>query len=187
MSDRLTGARSAFLLAGLIGFGSALALDIDDLNVTKEGDVYQVQMTFDVAARPAHVVEVLTDFQNPHRLSPDVTGREIISREDGVTRVHTELRGCLLFFCRNLEMTQDVTSVADTVLAVIVPGQSDFRSGRWLWTITAINEGTSHVAFEASMEPDVFIPPLFGKTLIRRMLEQEVLAIATNLEAEATR
>ena len=81
---------------------------------------------------------------------------------------------------------QDVTSDTGRVRAVIVPDQSDFRSGVWLWTVTRVDDEFSHVAFEARMEPDVFVPPLFGKSLFRKMLEREVRAIATNLEAETT-
>ncbi len=182
----LSASRHSILVwAGLIVSGAALALDIDELIITKERGAYHVQMSFSTAAQPDRVIEVLIDYENPDRLFPDVKKREIISSEGGVTRVRTEVRSCLFFFCRDLEMIQDVTSTANTVQADIVPEGSDFRSGTMRWIVASTEDGTSHVTFESSMEPDVFIPPLLGKILIRRMLEQEVLAIATNLENEA--
>ncbi len=140
-----------------------------------------MQMTFTTTARVEDVIEVLTDFENPYRLNADVTEREIISQDDGVARVRTTLRSCFLIFCRNLDMLQDVSSNSNEVRAVIIPEQSDFRSGIWHWTVTALNEGESRVTLEASMEPDVFVPPFF-----RKMLEREATVIANNLDAEAS-
>ena len=170
------------LLAALVIAGPAHAVDIEELIVTKEGGVYEVQMTFTIAASVEPVVNVLTDFDNPYRLNPDVTEREVIGYQDGATRVRTKLRSCFLFFCKDLEMVQDVTSAAGQVEAIIVPDRSDFEAGSWLWKINAIDDSSSHVVLAASMAPKVMVPPFF-----RSMLEREVRAIATNLESEASK
>ena len=176
----MTGARACIVLFSLAA--SAAAVELDELDVAKDGDVYLVRMSFDIASPPEKVVEVLTDFDNPYRLNPDVVEREIISNQDGITRVRTKLRSCFLFFCKDLKLMQDVKSNSSEVLAVIVPEQSDFRSGTWRWTINHIDDDTSYVSLQASMEPDVPVPPLF-----RRFLEREVRAIAVNLESEASK
>ena len=185
MSDRLTVAHCALLVASLIGFAGARALDVDELDVTRDGRIYSVQMTFSIAAPADRVIEVLTDYETPAHLNPEVTNRKVISRNDGVTRVQTDLRSCLFLFCRDITMTQDVSVTADAVQADIVPDESDFRSGTMRWTVMDINDGSARVEFAAIMEPDVFIPPLFGRYLVRRMLEQEVIATAENLESAA--
>ena len=169
------------LLAGLVITVPARSQDIEELVVTKEGGVYEVQMTFQIAADAEAIIDVLTDFDNPYRLNPDVTEREVIGYQGDATRVRTRLRSCFLFFCRDLDMLQDVTRSADSVEAVIVPERSDFETGSWLWTISAIDDQTSRIVLAASMEPKVMVPPFF-----RRMLEREVRAIAANLEIEAT-
>ncbi len=175
------------LLLALVAVSCAMALDVDDLRITKEGRAYQVQITFDVAAPVNRVMAVLTDYRYPDRLSPDVTKREVISRQRGITRVRTEIRSCVFFFCKDVVLTQDVTVVADTIQATIVPDESDFRSGYLRWLVSSSDNGSSHIGFEAVMEPGFFIPPLIGGFFIRKRLREEILATAENLEIEAAR
>jgi hypothetical protein len=175
------------LLLALVGVSCAMALDIDDLHITKQGRAYQVQITFDVAAPVDRVMAVLTDYRYPDRLNPEVTKREVISRQNGITRVRTEFRSCVFLFCNDVMLTQDVTVVAGTIEASIVPDESDFRSGYLRWLVSSSDNGGSHIGFEAVMEPDFFIPPLVGGFFVRKRLRQEILATAENLEAEAAR
>lgn len=178
--------RAALFLACMVLPVQAAALEIEQFDIQREGRVYQVRLLFVVAA-PAHdIVAVLTDFADPGRLNPDVKRREVLSQHGGVTRVLTEARSCLFLFCRNITMIQDVSVAGDTITAVIVPDGSDFHSGSMRWTVTGIDATTSRVDYASTMEPDVFIPPLFGRAMVRRMLEREVLNSAENLEAEAT-
>ena len=65
--------RAVMLLLALVGVSRTMALDIDDLRVTKQGRAYQVHMTFDVAASVNQVMAVLTDYRLPDRLDPGVT------------------------------------------------------------------------------------------------------------------
>ncbi len=187
LCDRSRGSRAAVLLLALVAVSCAMALDIDDLRITKEGRAYQVQITFDVAAPVNRVMAVLTDYRYPDRLSPDVTKRELISRQRGITRVRTEIRSCVFFFCKDVVLTQDVTVAADTIQATIVPDESDFRSGYLRWLVSSNDNGGSHIGFEAAMEPGFFIPPLIGGFFIRKRLRQEIIATAENLETEAAR
>ncbi len=186
-SDRSRGSRAAVLLLALVGASSAMALDIDDIDVTKKGRTYKVQITFDVAAPVDRVMAVLTDYRYPDRLNPEVTKREVISRQQGITRVRTEFRSCVFLFCKDVVLTQDVTVVAGTIQAVIVPDESNFRSGNLVWLVSSSDNGGSHIGFEAVMEPDFFIPPLVGGFFVRKRLRQEILATVDNLETEAAR
>ncbi len=185
LCDRSRGSRAAVLLLALVGVTCAMAMDIDDLRITKQRRAYQVQITFDVAAPVNQVMAVLTDYRYPDRLNPEVTKREVIRRQRGITRVRTEIRSCVFFYCKDLVLTQDVTVVADTIQANIVPDESDFRFGYLRWLVSSSDNGGSHIGFEAVMEPDFFIPPLIGGFFIRKRLRQEILATAENLETEA--
>ena len=186
-SDRSRGSRAAVLLLTLVGVSGAMALNINDLRITKQGRAYKVQTTFDVAAPVHRVMAVLTDYRYPDRLNPEVTKREVISRQNGITRVRTEFRSCVFLFCKDIVLTQDVTVVAGTIQAIIVPDESNFRSGYLRWSVSSSDNGGSHIGFEAVMEPDFFIPPLIGGFFVRKRLRQEILATAENLETEAAR
>ncbi len=187
LCDRSRVTSAAVLLLALVGVTCAMALDLDDLRITKQRRAYQVQITFDVAAPVNQVMAVLTDYRYPDRLNPEVTKREVIRRQRGITRVRTEIRSCVFFFCKDLVLTQDVTVVADTIQANIVPDESDFRSGYLRWLVSSSDNGGSHIGFELVMEPGFFIPPLIGGFIIRKRLRQEILATVDNLETEAAR
>ena len=187
LRDRSRASHTIVLLLVLVGVSRATALDIDDIHITKQGRAYQVQMTFGVAASVSQVMAVLTDYGFPDRLDPEVTKREVISRQEGITRVRTEIRACAFLFCKDIALTQDVTVVADTIQADIVPDESDFRSGYFRWSVSSNDNGGSHIGFEAVMETDFFIPPLIGGFFVRKKLRKKILATAENLESEAAR
>jgi hypothetical protein len=185
--ERRRSSHTVALLLTLLLASSALALDLDELSVTNQGRAYQIQMTFAVAAPVDQVMAVLTDYGFPDRLNPEVTKKEIISRKNGITRVLIEIHSCIFFFCRDVAMIQDVTVVANTIHASVVPGEGDFRSGYLRWSVSSGYDNSAQIVFEAIMEPDFFIPPLIGGFFVRKRLRQEILATAANLETEAAR
>lgn len=185
--DRTQASRTIVLLLFLFGDSHAMALDIDDIHIAKQGRAYEVQMTFDVVASTDQVMAVLTDYGFPDRLDPEVTKRDIISQHGAITRVRTEIRACVYFFCKDIALTQDVTVIADMIQADVVPDESDFRSGYFRWSVSSGDTGGSNISFMAIMEPDFFIPPVIGGFLARRKLRQKILATAENLESEAAR
>jgi uncharacterized protein YqgV (UPF0045/DUF77 family) len=187
LRDQSRVSRSAVLLLALVGVSRVMALDIDDVHITKQGSVYQIQMTFSVDTSVNQVIALLTDYGFPNRLNPEVTKREVISRQKGITRVRTEIRSCVFFFCKDVALTQDVTVVANTIQADIVPDESDFRSGYLRWSVSSNDSGGSDIAFKAVIQPDFFIPPLIGGFFVRKSLRREILETAKNLETEAAR
>lgn len=164
-----------------------MALDEEDVRIDKEGRAYLIHMVFDVPAHVNQIKTVLTDFTHPSRLSSAVIAREVLGQQDGVVRVRTEFRDCVLFFCKKMILIHDVTVSANEVRADVVPEGSDFRHGFLRWSIHVIDSETSHVDFEAVMEPDFFVPPLIGGFLVRNALAKQVLATAENLVREAPR
>ena len=178
---------TSVLLLVLVGVSRSMALDLDDVHVTVQGSVYRAQLTFDVAASVDQVTAVLTDYEHPDRLTPDVTKREVVSQQNGIARVRTEIHSCVVLFCKDLTLTQDVTVVTGTIRADIVPEESDFRSGYVLWLVTSRASGGSRIQYESVIEPEFFIPPLVGHFFIRKRLQQQILATAENLETQAAR
>ena len=177
--------KAMLLSLALLLLSPAGALDGDNVSVEKQDRAWIVRATFDVDASADQVRSVLTDFRNPERLNPAVTGREIIRRQPGLVRMSTEFRGCALFFCKTMTLVQDVAVSDASVRADVVPEGSDFRSGYLLWSIDAGRGGRTHVVLQATMEPDFFVPPLIGGLLVRRALKNQVHEIARNLSREA--
>jgi len=168
----------------LLGAGPVIALELDDIRVTKQGRAYLTQVTFDIPPPSDRVKAVLTDYEHPHRLTPDFTKREVIRRHSGI-RVRTQVHACVLFFCKDLTLTQDVTLSADAIVADTVPEHSDFRSGYVSWVVTSNKSGGAHIRYESVMEPNFSVPPVIGRFFVRNRLRQQVLATARNLERES--
>ncbi len=185
--DKTRGSGSAVFLLALVGVSHSMAVEIDDVLVTQKDRIYRAQLTFDVAASVDQVTAVLTDYEHPNRLTPDVTNREIVGQQGETTRVRTEIHSCVVFFCKDLTLTQDVTVVGDTIKADIVPEESDFRSGYLLWSVTSSEGGGSKIQYESVIEPDFFIPPLVGGFFMRKRFQQQIFATAENLEREAAK
>jgi hypothetical protein len=165
----------------------ALALDEADVSIEKLGRAYRIHMAFDVPASVDQIKSVLTDFARPSRLSSAVTAREVLGEQDGAVRVRTEFRDCVVFFCKTMMLVHDVSVFANEVRADVVAERSDFRNGFLRWSINGLGDGSSHVVFNAVMEPDFFVPPLIGSFLVGKALRKQALATAQNLVREAPR
>jgi hypothetical protein len=165
----------------------AIALDKEDIDIQEDGRAYRVRLAFDVPATVEQIKSVLTDFTYPARLSGAVTAREVVGQQDGIVRVRTEFRDCVVLFCRTMVLLQDVTVSAHEVRADVVPDASDFRHGFLRWSIDEAGGGVSRVDFEAVMEPDFFVPPIIGGFLLRGALRKQVLTTAETLINEAPR
>ncbi len=101
--------------------------------------------------------------------------------------MRTEFRDCVVFFCKTMMLIHDVTVSANDVRADVVAEGSDFRNGFLRWSMRSIADDSSHVVFDAVMEPDFFVPPLIGGFLVGKALRKQALATAQNLVREAPR
>jgi len=68
-----------------------------------------------------------------------------------------------------------------SVHAEIIPELSQFKSGQTLWRINTLDEQCK-VTYLSNMEPDIFIPPVVGKFLVKKSIREEVKISFANLE-----
>lgn len=160
---------------------SAGALEYGDIDIEIDSGVINVEMTFSVDAPADAVIAALTRYEFPDPLYPQVTAKEILQQGGSVTRIRTEFRGCLMIFCRNSSLVQDVRITGNTVVADIVADGSDFSAGSMRWQVLSKPSGGSEIVYDAEMVPDFFIVPLVGKAIMRRKLRKEMLETAANL------
>lgn len=160
--------------------------DLAELQVSETGGVYRVRMVMVVHAPAKYVRGVLTDYAHIYRLNPSIIESEILaSPKQGVARVRTVMRGCVLFFCKSVGRVEDVRELASGGLqAEVVPELSNLKSGAAEWKIQRVGEHTQ-VTYQAHMEPDFFIPPLIGSYFVRRNIRKEIMTIFTRLECVA--
>jgi hypothetical protein len=157
-----------------------------ELQVSDSEGLYSISLDVQMQVPARYVYRVLTDYAHIYRVDPAITDSEILpSPDDGVVRVRTRIADCITFFCKKIDLVQDVRDLGHGYLeATTVPTLGSFKSGHTEWKIMGIG-GRTEVIYSAQMEPDFFIPPVIGKYLVKQKLRERVLASLARIQCLA--
>ena len=188
----LTRSLLVLALLSLIG-GSAIASSLDkagiiSAEVTHDGGVYHVTSSARFTAPLPSVYAVLTDYEHLTRISDIVVESRILEEPtaDGAPRLHTTLRGCVLFFCRNVVRVERISVVpGEEIRAQVEPELSDLREGFTEWRFFSTEGGGTRVDLQMRVVPDFWIPPLVGPRAMRRRLLQDGAEAVARIEVLA--
>ncbi len=161
----------------------AHALDVEKLEVRRNATRYVVEFRAHLAAPPDQVGAVLKDYEH----YPQLDSRILESRRDAddSSQLHTRLRGCVGgLFCRTMQRVETLEEMPGGLIATAVPGKSDVTYGHTHSQWQAHNGGTELV-YRLEIEPDFWVPPLFGPPLMMRTLREGTLSLFTNVERVA--
>ena len=166
--------RSAVLLSCLCAAQSAAAADFYSLTVSRDGDTYGMSADAHLAAPPAAVYAVLTDYEHLTRISSAVQKSRVVDKlPDGAVLVYTDTRACVLFFCKHIFETQRYTTPGtEDIVSEVIPEQSNLKSGRAVWHVQAEQDGT-RLHWEMTAVPDFWVPPFIGPSLVQRGLRSQ--------------
>ena len=175
-----------WIVFSLLAFSArADAYEIREVQVSHLRGRYDITFDVRLAADPAAVRRLLTDYPRLNRLSSTVVESRVLSRTPERVRIALTLRACILWMCRNISEVEDVRSNADgSIEGKAVPAQSDFHELNERWRILPDGDAT-RVRYEASMKPKFFVPPLIGPWLMKIKMRDELRASAQRLEALA--
>lgn len=182
----LTTISMVFLLGP--GYVNTLAAaELINLDTNYKKGIYTVRLEMELDVTAGHVKQVLTDYHQLHLLNPSIVESRLLSFSDyGYARVFTRVKSCVLFYCREFTRVEDVyQSASGDLVALIVPEQSDFKAGQAVWRITEYGNRTLLV-YEASMQPDFFIPPVIGSYLVEEKVKDELLVSFNRIECCAS-
>lgn len=171
----------------LIGAAQAAAEE-PTVSVSRDDDLYSVQMQARLSMTPALVHQTFTHYENLPRINPAIEQVQLRAGGAPATRLYTQVRVCVAFFCKHIHQVQDIrTSIengAYALDALVLPAESDLKRGAAHWRITPCGVG-SCLSFNAQLEPDFWVPPLLGPWLIERKLEQEARITVSGIERVA--
>jgi hypothetical protein len=165
----------------------ATAYELNKAEVTEDKGIFRLQFTTIIDAPAEYVRQVLTDFSHSYRLNTSIIESEILpSRQADETTIRTKVLACASVFCREVERV-DIVRILDSgdLQADIVPELSEFRSGQAIWKITAMDD-RSKVVYEATLEPNFFIPPVVGISMISNSLKSEFITTFDRIERIAS-
>jgi hypothetical protein len=96
------------------------------------------------------------------------------------------MKGCVLFFCREVEIVEFLkVEPPSRIVAIVDPERSDLHYGQASWSL-APAEGGTLVTYELDMRPQFWIPPVIGPLIIKAALRYRGLRAARRLEALAS-
>jgi hypothetical protein len=157
--------------------------EVLDSQVLEDDGHYHVAISVRIDAPPEVVYQAITDFDNLAAINPSIVeSKVLLSISPRKQRVETLVRVCILIFCKDILQVQDVEQVDDSLLmAVTLPGVSDFKSSTARWQLTG-QGGATVLRFTQDFEPDFWVPAVIGPWLIERTLVKEVLETAMYIE-----
>lgn len=163
------------------------AAEFRTLEFFKDGDRYRVESDVYLEAPPDGVYRVLTDYEGFPRLSSIFEeGRVIEPLDDGRGLVFLHMKGCVLFFCRDVRLVERLDLTPETRIEMFVdPARSDLEYGWARWDIGPHGSGAL-VRYEMEMVPQFWIPPVIGPLIIKAVLRSRGQRAAQRLEAIAS-
>ena len=166
-----------------IGFAHNGVVKVPDIAVVEKGGNYTISIDVVINAPAEHVRYVLTDYSHIYRLSPSILESAVLGQdEDGVVKVKTRIKGCASYFCEELDRVEKVQVLpSGDIVAEVIPQLGEFKSGRTSWSVTDMGE-RSEVVYRAELKPDIYIPPVVSKFLVKKAIKQEAQTGFTNLE-----
>lgn len=153
------------------------------IEIMEQSGVYQIKIVAVIDAPASHVRNVLTDFRHIYRLNPSIIESDVLKQhDDDSVNVRTKVIGCAAYFCKELERVEKVSMLpSGDLYAEIIPELSQFKSGQTHWRIKEVGNHCE-ITYESDMEPDIFIPPVVGKFLIKKSIREEMQTSFANLE-----
>ena len=175
--------KSLLLLLPLLVTVKVAAAQLNDIQVSNVGERYSLSADISIAAPPAQVFRVLTDYNHLTRISGAIVKSRLLKRIDAHTvLVYVETRACVAFFCRTLKQTQQVVELdPDDIVAQSLPEQSNVSMGSASWHLQADGIGTQ-LRWRNTVEPTFWIPPLIGTSMMKQALRTQVIASAKGIE-----
>lgn len=174
------------LLALIVLVSSQATLHASTLNaleISHDSNGYHLNIDMFIDAPASQVRSILTDYAHLDRLSDSIKKSEVLlSKDPRITRVQTQLKNCIGFFCSTLNKVEDLyVDNSGVIFAQMIPEQSDFHSGQSSWEVLDHGYG-ARILHKATLQPSVWTPPLLGPHLIKKAMRLEIIKFLTQLE-----
>ena len=164
-----------------------LSGEIIKSEVSYQNKSYNARLEMLIHAPTKKVYALFTDYDNLSRLSNTITDSELLDSEHPEYTVLVKTHNCVLFFCKDLQQTQQVLELGDGHISVEdIKGQSDFIHADSQWHIRATEKGTQ-ITFTSEMQPDFWLPPILGPWYFKKSMITQTKNMIDRLEVLANK
>lgn len=171
------------LLACAVPVAQARNLDVRVERVhTDAGGVYEVNASGEVAAAPAVVWRILTDYDRMEEFVPDLRSARVLSRSGDDVTIEQVGVARVLFFRRDIRLVVHAREQPISQIDIsLVDG--DMRVYRCTWRLVPVPEtGGTRVIYSGEMAPKFYVPGMLGANLIRSDVEKMMAAVLLRLD-----
>lgn len=159
-----------------------LDLKVERVDGIDGGKAYQIASSGTVAASPAAVWRILTDYNRMADYVPDMKSARVVSRNGDKVIIDQLGAARFLFFSRDIHLVVEVHEHAPNRLEVnLVDG--DMKIYRCSWELTAAGAGT-RVSYNATIEPKFYVPGLVEAGLVHRDIARMMAAVLVRLDRD---
>jgi hypothetical protein len=131
------------------------------------------------------VEAVLRDYSHYPELEASILEAKVMQRSTASTLLlYTKLHACSGLFCRTVNRVERVEESERSLIATVLPEQSDITLGI---THTELQEQglQTRVTYRSRIVPKFWVPALIGRTLLLHTLRQASLDMFRNIETRA--
>jgi ribosome-associated toxin RatA of RatAB toxin-antitoxin module len=170
---------SPFLFAVFLSLAPARAAEIT-VDVTRKGDVFNVEARAEFEGAAARAWQVLTDYGRYAEYIPELSESRVIARRGNQVEVEQKGEARVLFLSFPLDVKLAVTEQPfERVVSRAVSGS--FREMRNVYTIEAA-QGRVVLRYTGRLVPDFYVPPVIGTLLLRSNIEAMFVALVEEME-----
>ncbi len=170
---------SVIIFALLLLFAQPLAAKDMQINFQRDGDLIKIDGHLVLPYPPKLIFEVLTDYEHMTEFVPDMTSSRIVSHDGNKSRVEQKGKSGIGPFKFKFEVVRDVELMPLTeIKSTLVSG--NFKSMHTSTKITPEGDNT-RLDYFADMEPDFWVPPLVGSSLLKRQVRKQFEAFVAEL------
>jgi len=156
--------------------------------VEEQNGHFLLDLIMQIDAPKNKVLVVMTRYDRLNELSNSIRSSEILEQKKNLTRVKIINEGCILFICQTITQIQNVQQLDKDYLSIEVePLEDNIKSSSQYWHFNAIKENKTRIHYSADIEPDFWIPTLFGSWLFQSRLLKEATEMINKAEKLANR
>ena len=165
----------------LAGAASLHAAPAGGVQVREENGTYVVTAQFEVAAGPAVVLRVLSDYERIPEFAPGVTRSIVKDRQGSHAVVEQEAVPRVLMFSKRLHLVLDIQEDTTSITFHDICGRS-FSTYAGSWHVRSSETGST-VTYTLSAKPSFGVPQF----VLGRLLKKDSTEMIANLRREIER
>ena len=150
-----------------------------------DGNAYfEVHASAFTHASPERVWQQLTDYEHQSDYVPNLTSAKIVARTGSEVILDQDGRGGFFFFKRAVHLQVRVVETPKSAIDVtLVSGDMKRYTAHWQLTPADSNGASgTRIDYVGSLEPDFFVPPLFGNAIVLADIRKMLAAVVDQLD-----